>query len=378
MSDRLLRVALVGPSFPPQLGGVEVHLARLADGLRALGCEVDVLVQSQRADPPVPKLQALSSGVRVRWFPSRTRSRRFPVAPSLVTYLRNNLGRFDVIHGHSFHAVPGALAMLLARGPAVFTAHYHGGGHTPAARALHHIYRPIGARATRGAHALIANSQYEADLLSADFRLPKDAITVLYPGIDVDDIVTAVPYATSSPVILTGGRLEDYKQVDLAIAALGLLPPATRLAVMGDGPSFPRLQATAASLGVTDRVSFLGRLDTQSVRRWQRSASVYVSLSRHEAFGLTLLECLAAGARVVATDIPASREISSLVPARTHFLPVTPSPAQVADAIQRQLATPRSVPHLEGLPTWPKLSESCLAIYNDVVGPTAARLLRAR
>jgi glycosyltransferase involved in cell wall biosynthesis len=373
-----LRVALVGPSFPPQLGGVEVHLARLADGLTALGCDVDVLVQRHHADPPVPKLQALSSGVRVRWFPSRTRSRRFPVAPSLVTYLRSNLDRFDVIHGHSFHAVPGVLAIIFARGPAVFTAHYHGGGHTPAARALHHVYRPIGARATRGAHALIANSQYEADLLSANFCLPKEDITVLYPGIDVEDILAAVPYPTGSPVILTGGRLEDYKQVDLAIAALRLLPPATRLTVMGDGPSLPRLQRTATTLGVADRVTFLGRLDTQSVRRWQRTASVYVSLSRHEAFGLTLLESLAAGARVVATDIPASREISNLVPARTHFLPVTPSPAQVADAIQSQLAAPRTTPRLEGLPTWPKLSENCLAIYRDVVGPSAAPLLRAR
>src|SRR5271163_3591384 len=108
--DRSLRVALVGPGFPPQLGGIETHLAKLADGLAASGCEVDVLVQHGHQDALAPPVEHLRSGVTVRRFRSRTRSRRFPVAPSLIPFLRSNSSRYDVVHGHSYHAVPASLA----------------------------------------------------------------------------------------------------------------------------------------------------------------------------------------------------------------------------------------------------------------------------
>ncbi len=249
MTDGPLRIALVSSGFPPQLGGTELYLARLADGLASLGCEVDVLVQRRHTDAPVPRLQNLGSGARVHWFPSRTRSRRFPVAPSLIRFLRHNRRRYDVIHGHNFHALPGPMAVLLAQGPAVFNAHYHGGGHTPAARALHRVYRPIGARATRTATALIANSDFEAELVSAHFCVPRDSITVLYPGVDLDNILAAAPYDTSSPVILTGGRLENYKQVNLAISALPFLPTQAQLCVLGEGPRLSDLRAAGHHVG---------------------------------------------------------------------------------------------------------------------------------
>jgi glycosyltransferase involved in cell wall biosynthesis len=212
--------------------------------------------------------------------------------------------------------------------------------------------------------------------VSAHFGVPRANITVLYPGIDLDDILDATPYDVSSPVILTGGRLEEYKQVDLAISALPFLPAPAHLTVLGDGPCLARLKQLATTLGVRERVSFLGRLDTPSVYRWQRTASVYLTLSRHESFGLAPLESLAAGARVVATDIPAFREMSRIIPDRTAFLPVRPSPEDIADAVLGQLDAPRTPPRLDEVPTWPKLTQDCLNIYRDLLrAPLSAHLV---
>lgn len=365
--DRSLRVALVGPGFPPQLGGIETHLAKLADGLAASGCEVDVLVQQGHQDALVPPVEHLRSGVTVRRFRSRTHSRRFPVAPSLIPFLLSNSSRYDVVHGHSFHAVPASLAAFLTKGPFVFTPHYHGGGHTQAARVLHQFYRPVGAGTFRRAQVFIANSRHEAALLTADFPLIEPNLHVVYPGVDVDEILAAKPYPTDRRVILTGGRLEEYKQVDIALRALPLLPKEVHLVILGEGPALPRLRELTVELGAESQVTFLGRIDTPSVRRWQRTAAVGLSLSRHEAFGLTLLEGLVGGAQVVATDIPASREVASILPRGTLFVPVTPSPDEVAAAIRQQLDATPAGSGLDAVPTWPNLTLACLDLYVEAM-----------
>ena len=371
-----IRVALVGPSFPPQVGGVELHLQRLANELARLGCEVEVLVQWRHDDVEVESLQLLESGVIVRWFPSRTHSHRFPVAPSLVRHLIRNANRFDVIHGHSFHAVPGPLAALLTDRPFVFTPHYHGGGHTGAARTLHRVYAPIARRCFERAATVICNSRHERDSVAAEFSVGPDRLRVVYPGIDIDEIVAAEAYDVDVPVVLMAGRIESYKQIELGVRAIGASRDASRLVVLGDGPDLGRLRALAEERGAHERVVFRGRVSTEEVRRWQTTASVVLSLSRHEAFGLALLEGVAAGARAVASDIPAHREVASLTPASTRFVDVDATPEEVAVAIAGQLERPRPHRGGDGYPTWRGLAEGCLGVYEDALSrsvPTGDR-----
>lgn len=117
---------------------------------------------------------------------------------------------------------------------------------------------------------------------------------------------------------------------------------------------------------MADRVRFLGVVDADSVRRWLRTASVLVSLSDHEAFGMAPIEAACVGARVVLSDIPAHRELVAdyLGPAATLL---TPTRDAVAAAVTARLAEAGRV--AADVPDWSRIAAATLAVYR-AVGPT--------
>jgi glycosyltransferase involved in cell wall biosynthesis len=370
MDNMGLRIAVVTPGYPPRLGGIEMVVGRIATGLVGLGCDVDVL--TQYLGDEVPAAGEARGGPRVHWFRSRTRSERFPVAPSLWGYLRRHGGDYDVIYGHGFHAWPAFAAALATDRPFVFNPHYHRVGHTATARLLHRAYDRPARRTFDRAAAVLCCSSAEADLVRADYPRCDGRIHVVMHGVDVDEIEAAEPYPLRRPVVLVAGRLEPYKQVGLAIEALALTGPEPDLVVLGAGSDLPSLRRAAAEAGVSDRVQFKGRVGDAELRRWQRSASVVLTLSRHEAFGLVLLEGAAAGAAVVASDIPAHLEVAAMTPGQVDFVAVTAGAAAVAGAVRRGLHRGRHPVGQGQFPTWSDVAaqvlDHCTAAANPQQG----------
>lgn len=143
----------------------------------------------------------------------------------------------------------------------------------------------------------------------------------------------AKPPSTSGG-LLTVGALVPPKNHALVLRALALLPPDRRLTVAGTGPLHDRLVELANSLGIADRVTWLGHVD--DVPELMSSASVLVAPSTSETFGYTLLEAGAAHLPVIALDVPVVRDV---VPAVAPGLLVTdPSPRALAAAVQTALS----------------------------------------
>jgi glycosyltransferase involved in cell wall biosynthesis len=373
-SSQALRVALVGPGFPPAVGGVESVMAAHARGLAAHGCQVDVLVQCRRADPPVPKIAAWADGVTVRRFPSWTRSHHFPIAPQLARYLRQHIHEFDIVHGHSYHAIPALAAATAGAESFVLTPHYHGSGHTPSARALHRVYGPVARRVFARSDAIIAVSRAEAQLIARDFGVRTDSLSIIPNGIDDELVHPGERFDVGIPVVLVAGRLERYKQVDVVVRAMDSHEmPEARLVVAGDGPSMASLEAARDALRHPERVDLLGVVPTFVLRQWQRTAAVVVSLSRHEAFGMVLLEGIACGAAIVASDIPAHREIQGRVPsAQIAYVPADADPNLVARVIRDQMATPghrASGARTSGIVTWDDVARQHIDLYQRIRDP---------
>ncbi|MCY3935853.1 MAG: glycosyltransferase family 4 protein [Chloroflexi bacterium] len=109
-------------------------------------------------------------------------------------------------------------------------------------------------------------------------------------------------------LILTVARLQPWKGIGPSIRALANLLQA-QLIVAGDGPMLPTLQQRAAQLGVRDRVHFLGRLDAQALALHYRAADFVLLYSGFEGLSHVLLEALSYGTPVLASDIPANREL---------------------------------------------------------------------
>ncbi|MDP9118940.1 MAG: glycosyltransferase [Actinomycetota bacterium] len=126
------------------------------------------------------------------------------------------------------------------------------------------------------------------------------------------DRFTPGPECRDPELIVTVSRLISYKGQGDLIRAVATLPRRPRLRVIGRGPEEGKLRALAASLDI--RCSVETDVTDEGIVEAYRTAGVVVCPSHFEGFGLTGLEALACGARVVATDIPPHREFLGVEP----------------------------------------------------------------
>ncbi len=133
-------------------------------------------------------------------------------------------------------------------------------------------------------------------------------------GIDVDEFASATALDRASvfsvpettPVVLTVGRLENQKDHETLIRAISGVRNV-HLAIVGTGCNLGKLQLLADTLGVSERVQFLGI--RRDVPHLLKTADIYVQSSRWEGFGIAALEAMASGLPVVASDVPGLAEV---------------------------------------------------------------------
>jgi glycosyltransferase involved in cell wall biosynthesis len=307
-------------------------------------------------------------------FPTVDKVSVFYFAPLLGTWVGRNAGRFALIHAHSYHtplALQAAMAAAWVRRPFVLSPYFHGSGHSLLRSALHVPYRLPGGWAASRADRLIYMSSAERALLEQ--RLGPGCPSLIAPcGVDIDRLLDALPHAKpfGRRTILAVGRLEAYKQTDRLVRALPFLPPEYELVVVGNGPLRPRIELLAQQLGQRDRLRLLGHLPESELLAWYRSADVFASLSRHESFGLTVLEGAVAGAALLASDIPAHREVTGFLPAgRAVLVGRECQGAELARAIERAADLGRAET-VAGwpLPTWDAMVDAIADCYGELLG----------
>ena len=361
-SDVPMGISLVSPGFPPQPGGVEVVVGYLADELRGHGHQVTVYAQRPRGSS-----FPASSDYPVRRYADWTCSRQFPVAPGLARALWRDRGLFDVIHAHSFHAVPAAMAATVPKVPLVFTPHFHAVGHTRAASALHLVYDPLARLLFRRADKVTCVSVAESELLLRRYPSVEPRLSIIPLGVDTQALLAAEPFQADRPIVLVAGRLEAYKRVDTAIRAFAAMREDAQLVICGAGSHRPALERLASELGIVGRVSFRGQVSDGELRRWQRTATATLSLSAREAFGLVLLEAAVAGSRVVASDIPAHAELAHrLARMDAPMAVVTPDVAAAAAALDSQVEMGRRTMLPDQSFGWSAMARRFEAIYRSV------------
>lgn len=232
----------------------------------------------------------------------------------------------------------------------------------PAVATLHTIDRP--ARWSRDAahfrlmaHVLtsrgarvIAVSRSAADHFSARSAVARRLVTTIHNGIDLSPFLEtdgaaragireALGLDPSSPVLVTVAVLRPPKGIDDLVAALPAVLtdlPDTHLLIVGDGPARSALERTARDHEVSSRVHFLGhRTDVESVLA---AADLFVLPSHTEALPTVVIEAMAAGLPVVATEVGG---IPEMVDRGGSALLVPPHrPDLLSAAIVRVLTSP--------------------------------------
>jgi glycosyltransferase involved in cell wall biosynthesis len=356
-----MRIALVAPSYGPEIGGVETHVRHLALGCAEAGDEVTVITHQFGAAPPEER----AGRVRVLRFPPWFGSRTYPVAPAMFRYLRSHAADFDVVHGHNYHSLAGHAAAR-SRLPFVFTPHYNATGHTRFRTGLHRLYRPAGARQFAAAAVVICVSGAERETLIRDFPMVAGKAVTVPNGTDPRRPAPGGGAGQPHPpVVLAVGRLERYKNVDLVIDAFRALPDAATLVVAGDGPERARLEQHARATGPGQPIRFTGRLPDPMLDDLFARATVVTSASDYEAFGLALADGLASGARVVASAIGAHADLARRAgPGAPVALVDSRNAGQFADALAASLRAGRSRPGEVALPSWAEVVRDTRAIYS--------------
>lgn len=166
-------------------------------------------------------------------------------------------------------------------------------------RGLQTQWRFLRARVYRYADCVVAQTRRAADWL--DEHCAIRSVVIPNPLRDLPDL--ALP---REPTFVAVGRLTNQKGFDLLIDAFGRVAeslPAWQLKIIGGGPDADALRLLAEQRGIADRVRFEPPVD--DVERPMASAGVFVLSSRFEGFPNVLLEAMALGAPVVATDCPA-------------------------------------------------------------------------
>ena len=171
-----------------------------------------------------------------------------------------------------------------------------------------------------------------------------DTISVVLHGVDLDLFSPPVDRSASraklemvAPTVVCVGYLVDNKGIDLAIRAIARLPDV-RLMIAGTGPCEIALKALAESLGVRDRIDFLGHVDQDSLSELYGAADVVANCSEREGISNVLLEALACGTPLVATPVWGSPEVVSR--AAAGVLTADRSDAAIAKGIAKLIASP--------------------------------------
>jgi glycosyltransferase involved in cell wall biosynthesis len=146
-----------------------------------------------------------------------------------------------------------------------------------------------------------------------DLSAPPERTTVLRNGVDLSlfaPLESQADLDLASPVLLSVGHLIPDKGHQFVIEALVDLPEA-RLVVVGDGPMREELKAMASDLGVSDRITWTGTLAQDALAREYAMADATVLASRLEGMPNVLLESIACGTPVIATNVGGSAEVIS-------------------------------------------------------------------
>lgn len=294
-----MRVSILCPYSLSVPGGVQGQVLGLARALRAIGVDARVIGPT---DGPPPEPGVTTVGATVGFSANGSIS---PMAEEQRVASDRTLEALrtfapDVLHLHE-PLVPGptSAALLGSEIPKVGTFHAAGEAGSPAYKALRKLAESAARRlAVRVAVSPDAAAMAEAALGGTYVILPN--------GVDVDAFVKVEPWPSPRPSVLFLGRHEPRKGLEVLLDAWAGIHRDATLWVASDGPETESLQARN-----TPNVEWLGRISEPEKLARLRGATVFCAPALgQESFGIVLLEGMAAGTAVLASDIPGYRNVA--------------------------------------------------------------------
>ena len=420
-----MRVAMLSVHSSPlaklggkEAGGMNVYVRELARELGTRGVPVDIFTRSQERGAAT--IERLACGVRV------VNLHTGPAAPYdknwVLTYLPEFVSRvrcfadgedlaYDVIHSHYWLSGEAALRLRQSWGvPVVHMFHTLGAMKNRVARSNDETESgrriALERRLLHEVDAVVAATPLDRAQMVWHYGADAERIRVVPCGVDLRRFQpqlqttarTRLGLAADECLLICVGRMEPLKGMDALVRALALLRQRERswaqrlrvLLVGGEDEGHPqhwnaeqrRLDALRHSLGVADRVSFLGAQPQALLPAYFAAADVVAVPSHYESFGMVALEALATGAAVVAGN--AGGLALTIEDGRSGLLFPPDDHVALAAQIERLLEHPNEMTALRAAAHrraaeygWPRIARRIAALYEGLVADRhAARVAR--
>jgi glycosyltransferase involved in cell wall biosynthesis len=316
-----MHIAFFTNYYLPVVNGVVRSAQVFRDALTSLGHNVFIFAQEdayEDTEPFIFRYPSLPLAADLRT--------ALPVSP-FIDQLIPKL-KLDVIHTH--HPVLlGQIAAAKARDynlPLIFTFHTQYQEYThyfPIPQEQIQEFLKSGVinwlrDYMRKCQHIIVPSESMRDVLISEFGLV-DRYTVIPTGIDITPFKKANGTAIRSEwnwrddkVIISAGRLAEEKNWVTLLNAFAIAQhrqPNLRLVLLGDGPQADELKQLTSELGITDRVTFTGKVPFTEIPNYLKAADLFAFASITETQGLVTLEAMAAGLPTVAVDGAGTKDI---------------------------------------------------------------------
>jgi phosphatidylinositol alpha-mannosyltransferase len=288
-----VKVSIISPYSLSAPGGVQGQVLGLARALRTLGVDARVIGP---CDGPPPEAGVTSVGPSVKYVSNGSIS---PMVEDQKVGSERTLEalrtfRPDVVHLHE-PLVPGPTSAALLGADAAKVGTFHAAGEEG-----HPAYRALKKVAVSAARQLTIRTAVSADARRMAEEALGGSYIVLPNGVDLELFTKADPAPSARPAVLFLGRHEPRKGLGVLLDAWAGLDRDAVLWVASDGPETKALRDRR-----TPNVEWIGRITDREKAERLKGATIFCAPALgQESFGIVLLEAMAAGTAVLASDIP--------------------------------------------------------------------------
>jgi glycosyltransferase involved in cell wall biosynthesis len=302
-----VRVLQLSKFYPPVYGGIESVVFELTEGMNALGLHTDVLCAHTERGTIVEQAEA---GYRITRASSWGKLLSTSMSSAMLTEVGRQAPDYQVIHVHLPDPLTN-LALWCHRPQAKIVVHWH--SDVVNQRMALKLYEPLQSWLLGRADAIVATSAAYASS-SPWLRDVQHKVHVIPIGIR--DLAPAEPGVlqriraenAGRRIVFALGRMTPYKAFDSLIEVANRLPEDVLIVVGGSGELLEEHRHAVTAAGLDTRVRFVGRLSSDEIRAYYQISTLFClpSAVRAEAFGVVLLEAMAAKLPVVSVDIDGS------------------------------------------------------------------------